>query len=190
MIRNGAGSLGAFLNVCRHRGNRLCRADDGNAASFICAYHGWTGVPNQREAYHGELDMRALACTDGRPGAASSGRLRALNIHVERIDGRTRAHEQAIALPAAETEVRTGLWEVDLTNQGPIGRVAADAILGWVSPPHAAPHVALGIDAHAICEAGRKVVREYAAPATCAIFYGKDADMRRATMRNATIDHV
>src|SRR5690348_18306076 len=64
VIRNGAGSVGAFLNVCRHRGNRLCRADDGNAASFTCAYHGWTysndgkliGVPYLKEAYHDELD--------------------------------------------------------------------------------------------------------------------------------------
>jgi nitrite reductase/ring-hydroxylating ferredoxin subunit len=37
-----AGCASAFLNVCRHRGNRLCRADTGNAATFTCAYHGWT----------------------------------------------------------------------------------------------------------------------------------------------------
>src|SRR6202162_4665960 len=68
VVRNSAGAVGAFLNVCRHRGNRLCRADDGNAASFICAYHGWTfgnngqltGVPNLREAYHGDLDRERL----------------------------------------------------------------------------------------------------------------------------------
>jgi phenylpropionate dioxygenase-like ring-hydroxylating dioxygenase large terminal subunit len=65
VVRDTAGTVGAFLNVCRHRGNRLCRADDGNAASFICAYHGWTfgndgrltAVPNRREAYHGALDL-------------------------------------------------------------------------------------------------------------------------------------
>ena len=64
VVRDTAGSVHAFLNICRHRGNRLCRAESGNAASFICAYHGWTfgndgkltGVPNLREAYHGELD--------------------------------------------------------------------------------------------------------------------------------------
>src|SRR5438045_2967268 len=64
VVRDSAGKVGAFLNVCRHRGNRLCRADDGNAASFTCAYHGWTygndgkltGVPYLKEAYHGELD--------------------------------------------------------------------------------------------------------------------------------------
>jgi 3-phenylpropionate/trans-cinnamate dioxygenase subunit alpha len=64
VARDGDGKVGAFLNVCRHRGNRLCRADNGNASSFTCAYHGWTyrsdgkltGVPYIKEAYHNELD--------------------------------------------------------------------------------------------------------------------------------------
>jgi len=63
VMRDSHGVVGAFLNVCRHRGNRLCRADVGNAASFTCSYHGWTyrndgrlvGVPYHKEAYHGEL---------------------------------------------------------------------------------------------------------------------------------------
>ena len=54
----------AFLNVCRHRGNRVCRADAGNASAFVCAYHGWTygtdgkliAVPSLKEAYYDELD--------------------------------------------------------------------------------------------------------------------------------------
>src|SRR5580704_7942826 len=64
VVRDTAGTVRAFLNVCRHRGNRLCRSDDGNAATFTCAYHGWTykndgqlvGVPYFKEAYHGELE--------------------------------------------------------------------------------------------------------------------------------------
>jgi len=64
VVRDSSGTVRAFLNICRHRGNRLCRAESGNAASFICAYHGWTfgndgrltGVPSLREAYYGELD--------------------------------------------------------------------------------------------------------------------------------------
>ena len=64
VVRDTGGKVGAFLNVCRHRGNRLCRADSGNAASFTCAYHGWTfandgrltGVPYLKEAYHNNLD--------------------------------------------------------------------------------------------------------------------------------------
>ena len=63
VMRDTHGVVRAFLNICRHRGNRLCRADSGNAASLICSYHGWTygndgrlvGVPHHREAYHGEL---------------------------------------------------------------------------------------------------------------------------------------
>ncbi len=64
VMRDTAGQVRAFLNVCRHRGNRLCRAEFGNAATFTCAYHGWTyrndgrlvGVPYMKEAYYGELE--------------------------------------------------------------------------------------------------------------------------------------
>ena len=64
VVRDRAGKVGAFLSICRHRGNRLCRADDGNAAAFICAYHGWAygadgnlqAVPNLHDAYYNELD--------------------------------------------------------------------------------------------------------------------------------------
>src|SRR5271166_6366430 len=67
VVRDSAGQVHAFLNVCRHRGNRLCRADAGNAASFTCAYHGWTyrndgrlvGVPWLKEAYYGELERES-----------------------------------------------------------------------------------------------------------------------------------
>jgi phenylpropionate dioxygenase-like ring-hydroxylating dioxygenase large terminal subunit len=63
--RDGAGTVRAFLNMCRHRGNRLCRADAGNAASFMCTYHGWNytadgklaSVPGQREVYGGGYDL-------------------------------------------------------------------------------------------------------------------------------------
>src|SRR5687768_8731950 len=64
LTRDGKGKLHAFLNMCRHRGNRICRADAGNAPSFMCTYHGWTfatdgklvGVPGFKEAYFEELD--------------------------------------------------------------------------------------------------------------------------------------
>lgn len=66
VVRDSGGKVNGFLNVCRHRGNRLCRADSGNAAAFICAYHGWAygndgrlkAVPNLQDAYYGELDPR------------------------------------------------------------------------------------------------------------------------------------
>lgn len=65
VARDRQGQVNAFLNICRHRGNRLCRAEDGNAAAFICAYHGWAfgadgklqAVPNLQDAYYNELDQ-------------------------------------------------------------------------------------------------------------------------------------
>jgi 3-phenylpropionate/trans-cinnamate dioxygenase alpha subunit len=63
--RNMQGQIGAYLNVCRHRGNRLCRADLGTTSRLTCTYHGWAydsdgrlaGVPLRNEAYFGELDI-------------------------------------------------------------------------------------------------------------------------------------
>ena len=68
VVRDSEGKVHAFLNTCRHRGNRVCRADVGNASSFSCSYHGWTyrndgrliGVPNFKDAYYGELDRDSL----------------------------------------------------------------------------------------------------------------------------------
>lgn len=64
VCRDTHGQLRAFLNSCRHRGNRVTRLDRGRAHSFMCTYHGWTydlegklvGVPGYEECYHGELD--------------------------------------------------------------------------------------------------------------------------------------
>ena len=64
VTRDAKGKIHTFLNMCRHRGNRICRADAGNAPSFMCTYHGWTfatdgklvGVPGYKEAYFEELD--------------------------------------------------------------------------------------------------------------------------------------
>jgi Rieske 2Fe-2S family protein len=43
-VRNTAGEIRALLNVCRHRGSRLCSARTGKAASgrLTCPYHAWT----------------------------------------------------------------------------------------------------------------------------------------------------
>ncbi len=65
VVRDSRGKVGAFLNTCRHRGMRVCRANAGNAAAFTCTYHGWTygndgklvGVPGYKEYYCEELDM-------------------------------------------------------------------------------------------------------------------------------------
>jgi phenylpropionate dioxygenase-like ring-hydroxylating dioxygenase large terminal subunit len=65
VLRARDGKIKAFLNSCRHRGNKICRADAGNAASFVCPYHGWSydldgnlaGVPGGKEFYEDRLDQ-------------------------------------------------------------------------------------------------------------------------------------
>jgi phenylpropionate dioxygenase-like ring-hydroxylating dioxygenase large terminal subunit len=42
VCRDREGGIQAFINSCRHRGVPVCRADQGNARTFICPYHGWT----------------------------------------------------------------------------------------------------------------------------------------------------
>ena len=71
VTRDNGGKVHAFLNACRHRGMRVCRADQGNAVAFTCSYHGWTyansgaliGVPLQNDAYYGELDKSKYGLT-------------------------------------------------------------------------------------------------------------------------------
>ena len=72
LCRTAGGQVRAYLNMCRHRGNRIVRADDGNAKNFMCAYHGWTysnegklvSVPGLQEAYYGELEVEALGLVE------------------------------------------------------------------------------------------------------------------------------
>ena len=43
LTRQRDGSVGAFLNMCSHRGNPVVEAGTtGNASRFMCGYHGWT----------------------------------------------------------------------------------------------------------------------------------------------------
>src|SRR5437763_1753370 len=40
VVRQKDGSVKAFLNACRHRGMKVCRADQGTTKAFTCTYHG------------------------------------------------------------------------------------------------------------------------------------------------------
>ncbi|WP_150117951.1 Rieske 2Fe-2S domain-containing protein, partial [Meiothermus taiwanensis] len=59
VVRGEDGAVRALLDMCRHRGMRVCRAELGNASHFRCPFHGWTyrndgrlvGVPAEREAF-------------------------------------------------------------------------------------------------------------------------------------------
>ena len=42
IARDKNNSVNAFLNVCRHRGSRVCIEKSGNTRLFVCPYHAWT----------------------------------------------------------------------------------------------------------------------------------------------------
>ena len=42
IIRQPDGGVRAFINICRHRGARLCERSEGQSRRFVCPYHGWT----------------------------------------------------------------------------------------------------------------------------------------------------
>lgn len=42
VVRQDDGSVRAMLNICTHRGTRLCTQQQGNGKNFVCPYHAWT----------------------------------------------------------------------------------------------------------------------------------------------------
>ena len=42
VVRVPDGSVKVLLNSCQHRGSKVCRAEAGNARSFVCPYHAWS----------------------------------------------------------------------------------------------------------------------------------------------------
>jgi phenylpropionate dioxygenase-like ring-hydroxylating dioxygenase large terminal subunit len=74
VVRDEEGAINALLNTCRHRGNALCRAEQGRAKSFVCSYHGWNyaldgrliGVPGQKTYFHDDLNRSRLGLARAR----------------------------------------------------------------------------------------------------------------------------
>lgn len=68
VVRQSDGGIKGLLNTCMHRGNAVCRAEEGNTRNFMCTYHGWTydlagnliGVPGLMELYSDTLDRSRL----------------------------------------------------------------------------------------------------------------------------------
>jgi len=72
VVRDRDARLRAFYNVCRHRGSRLCSAEEGRLkGSLTCPYHAWTyaldgrliGTPHlwQSELQREEFSLHAVA---------------------------------------------------------------------------------------------------------------------------------
>lgn len=67
VVRDRARNVQVLLNSCPHRGNTVCRAEQGKAASFLCSYHGWNfdldgrlvGMPGEDTFYRNDIDKAA-----------------------------------------------------------------------------------------------------------------------------------
>ncbi len=74
VVRGEDGRIHVLLNVCRHRGMRVCRADLGNTSHFRCPYHGFTykntgeliGIPYQKEIYGDAIDKSRFGLVPAR----------------------------------------------------------------------------------------------------------------------------
>ena len=42
IVRDRDGAIHAHYNVCRHRGSRVCKEDEGHKSALVCPYHAWT----------------------------------------------------------------------------------------------------------------------------------------------------
>lgn len=63
-VRDRDGAVQVLLNSCPHRGNTVCRAEQGRTNSFLCSYHGWNfdlngnlvGMPGEDTFYRDAID--------------------------------------------------------------------------------------------------------------------------------------
>jgi phenylpropionate dioxygenase-like ring-hydroxylating dioxygenase large terminal subunit len=60
VIRDRSDTIRAFHNTCRHRGSKLCDAEQGHLSSIVCPYHLWTydftGKLRSAGRMHAEFD--------------------------------------------------------------------------------------------------------------------------------------
>jgi Rieske 2Fe-2S family protein len=76
IVRSGESEISALVNVCRHRGSRICLEQKGRSRKLVCRYHGWS--------YH--LDGRlssAAHMTDN----FDKSEIRLKKIHTEVLEG-------------------------------------------------------------------------------------------------------
>lgn len=73
IVRGSNGNVHALINVCRHRGSRVCTEAQGSVSRFTCPYHAWTY----------DIDGRLIAASEMRKGFTKDGLdLRRANVAV------------------------------------------------------------------------------------------------------------
>jgi phenylpropionate dioxygenase-like ring-hydroxylating dioxygenase large terminal subunit len=128
VVRDRAGDVKGFHNVCRHRGSRLCRHDDdpapkdarlsvkqlgssGNTPVFRCPYHAWT---------YG-MDGRLISAPNGMPADFDFSQNGLLPCHVRTAGGFIIANLSRDEPPDFESVVnpaRTPNWRTICEDYG------------------------------------------------------------------------
>ena len=57
VMRDAKGSIGAFLNSCRHKGTMLTRRESGNGKYVVCPYHGWAYTTDGKPVSYTHLTL-------------------------------------------------------------------------------------------------------------------------------------
>ncbi len=118
-LRDNEGTPQVLVNSCLHRGNAICRADEGHATSFMCTYHGWTydltGAPGWRTGVQGGLSRRTgprkLGLNQGSAGRNLQGlHLRQHGPRCSDIGGISRRSRQHVPRPARRTRRHPHCW--------------------------------------------------------------------------------
>lgn len=79
LTRKVDGTVGAFLNVCRHRGVRLVDMERGRRRTFTCKYHGWS--------YGNDGTHRGISFDDTYGTNAACAKLNLVELPVEERHG-------------------------------------------------------------------------------------------------------
>ena len=70
ITRDRDGRVRCFINVCRHRGAKVCQAEKGHQSRFSCPYHAWTYnnrgelVGIYGEETFGDVDRASMGLTE------------------------------------------------------------------------------------------------------------------------------
>jgi Rieske 2Fe-2S family protein len=122
IMRSSTTDVSAMLNVCRHRGSRVCLKASGHSKRLTCRYHGWT--------YDMDGSLRAAAHMGEDFDKSGHGLHR---IHVEILDGMIFVN--FAGEPSSFDAVRNGLQDVlapyDLANARVAHRASYPIKANW-----------------------------------------------------------
>ena len=61
VVRSGNNEVSALVNVCRHRGSKICLEKKGCSRNLVCRYHGWSySIKGELLAVRSPEDYRGL----------------------------------------------------------------------------------------------------------------------------------